>query len=296
MPRGGGQEAVLAVPELPRPARRDRPPAAAITAVLVSSLRGDVPDRRGHETSRRPDLDVVAETCRVGSSARRVHGGQTSGRGTGGAGVPCTAIRASAEHVFGSPNLDGRSGGWCRAPAAVGRDLARATPSQPEGAEVLVADVDEVRGSTRRERKPAAGMIFRGRCVDDGVRRLLHPVRSAARSARRRSPALGCRIVAGSANNQLADPPRTPVRLHARNDPLRHPTYVIQCGRRSAVARLAGRWAWDEAELERSFAGIGPARWRTILPRRGHTWDHAGRGLRNRPRGRARSRRAQPTR
>ena len=67
-------------------------------------------------------------------------------------------------------------------------------------------------------------------------------------------PALGCRIVAGSANNQLVEP-EDAERLHAAGI-LYAPDYVINAG---GVLQLAGleQLGWDEAELERSLAGIG---------------------------------------
>src|SRR5207244_2755344 len=63
-----------------------------------------------------------------------------------------------------------------------------------------------------------------------------------------------CRIVAGSANNQLAEP-EDAERLDAAGI-LYAPDYVINAG---GVLQLLGLedLGWDEAELERNLAGIG---------------------------------------
>ena len=67
-------------------------------------------------------------------------------------------------------------------------------------------------------------------------------------------PALGCRIVAGSANNQLVEL-EDAARLHAAVI-LYAPDYVINAG---GVLQLAGleNLGWNEAELERRLATIG---------------------------------------
>jgi glutamate dehydrogenase/leucine dehydrogenase len=67
-------------------------------------------------------------------------------------------------------------------------------------------------------------------------------------------PQLRCRIVAGSANNQL-ETPEDAQRLHDRGI-LYAPDYVINAG---GVIQLIGLEdkGWDEPELERNLAMIG---------------------------------------
>jgi leucine dehydrogenase len=67
-------------------------------------------------------------------------------------------------------------------------------------------------------------------------------------------PRLRCRIVAGSANNQLADP-RDAERLRDAGI-LYAPDYVINAG---GVLQLVGREdrGWDDEQLEVAYAGIG---------------------------------------
>ena len=67
-------------------------------------------------------------------------------------------------------------------------------------------------------------------------------------------PRLRCRIVAGCANNQLATP-EDGDRLH-ESGILYAPDYAINAG---GVLQLLGleSLGWDDAELERRYAGIG---------------------------------------
>src|SRR5690242_4543824 len=134
--RGGGK-AVLAVPELPTgDARRN---LLLRYGELVASLGGTY--RTAGDMNIAPtDLDVVKERCEwvYGTTGA----GGNSGRGTA-IGV-LHGIKASVEHVFGSPELAGRSV-LVQGVGSVGADLARLLAA--EGAEVLVSDVDETRAA-----------------------------------------------------------------------------------------------------------------------------------------------------
>jgi leucine dehydrogenase len=235
--RGGGK-AVLAVPELPAgEARRE---LLLRYADLVTSLGGTY--RTAGDMNISPaDLDVVAERCPwvYGTTGA----GGNSGRGTA-RGV-LHGIRASAEHVFGSPELRGRTV-LVQGVGAVGNDLARFLAE--DGARVLVSDVDDERAAeTGFEVVPAADAIATecdvfAPCAIGGI--------LSADSI----PRLRCRIVAGSANNQLAEP--------ADADRLRDagilyaPDFVVNAG---GVIQLIGLedLTWGEDELERNLAGIG---------------------------------------
>src|SRR6476620_1214488 len=136
MPRGGGK-AVLAVPELPAGEPRRR--LLRRYGELVASLGGSY--RTAGDMNVSPeDLDVVAETCPwvYGTTDR----GGNSGRGTARGGIH--AIRATVEHLFGSPDLDGRSV-LVQGAGSVGAVLARELADA--GARVLVSDVDEARAA-----------------------------------------------------------------------------------------------------------------------------------------------------
>jgi leucine dehydrogenase len=67
-------------------------------------------------------------------------------------------------------------------------------------------------------------------------------------------PQLRCRIVAGSANNQLAEPADAQ-RLRGAGI-LYAPDYVVNAGGVIQLVGLEDR-GWDEGELEQALAGIG---------------------------------------
>ena len=235
--RGGGK-AVLAVPELPvGDARR-----ALLLRYgdLVASLHGTY-HTAGDMNITPADLDVVKERCEF------VYGttgaGGNSGRGTA-IGV-LHGIRAAVEHVFGSPDLAGRSV-LVQGVGAVGHDLARSLAA--EGATVLVSDVDETRAAATGGTVVPAGQALTTECD------VYSPCAVGGTLNAETVAGLRCRIVAGSANNQLATPDDAQ-RLHDRGI-LYAPDYVVNAG---GVIQLVGLEdkGWDEAELERRLAGIG---------------------------------------
>jgi glutamate dehydrogenase/leucine dehydrogenase len=235
--RGGGK-AVLAVPELPTGERR----RALLLRYgrLVAALGGTY--RTAGDMNITPaDLDVVHETCQwvYGTTGA----GGSSGRGTA-RGV-LHGIRASIEHVFGSPDLAGRRV-LVQGAGSVGHDLVRDLLA--EAAVVLVSDVDEARAaSTGAEVVPAAEALT----VECDV---YSPCAVGGTLSAATIPQLRCRIVAGSANNQLAEP-EDAERLHAARI-LYAPDYVVNAGGVIQLVGLEDR-QWSETELEENLAGIG---------------------------------------
>jgi glutamate dehydrogenase/leucine dehydrogenase len=187
------------------------------------------------------DLDVVAETCPwvYGTTS----GGGNSGRGTARGALH--AIRATVEHVFGSPELAGRSV-LVQGAGAVGGLLSGELAD--EGARVLVSDVDEERAvatgfeTVRPERAVEAAVDVYSPCAVGGTLN--------AESI----PRLACRAIAGCANNQLAEPEDSE-RLRDRGI-LYAPDYVVSAG---GIIQLIGLEdeGWDETQLEARLAGIG---------------------------------------
>jgi glutamate dehydrogenase/leucine dehydrogenase len=235
--RGGGK-AVLAVPELPT--GEVRRALLLRYGRLVASLGGTY--RTAGDMNITPaDLDVVKETCPwvYGTTGA----GGNSGRGTA-RGV-LHGIRASVEHVFGSPDLAGRRV-LVQGAGAVGADLARDLAA--EGAEVLVSDVDEERARATGATVVAAGDAMTTECD------VYAPCAVGGTLNAETIPKLRCRIVAGSANNQLATP-EDGVRLHEAGI-LYAPDYVINAGGVLQLVGIEDRNATEE-ELEASFAGIG---------------------------------------
>jgi glutamate dehydrogenase/leucine dehydrogenase len=237
MPRGGGK-AVLAVPELPTGEPRKR--LLRRYGQLVASLGGSY--RTAGDMNISPaDLDVVAETCPwvYGTTAR----GGNSGRGTARGGLH--AIRATVEHLFGSPELAGRSV-LVQGAGAVGSILARELADA--GARVLVSDVEEERASAT-----GCETVAPERVVETEVD-VYSPCAVGGTLNAVSIPRLACRAIVGCANNQLAEP-EDAERLHERGI-LYAPDYVVNAG---GIIQLIGLEdeGWDEAQLEDRLAGIG---------------------------------------
>jgi len=235
--RGGGK-AVLAVPELPTGEARRR--LLLRYGDLVTSLGGTY-TTAGDMTSSPADLDIVRERWPwvYGTTGA----GGNSGRGTA-IGV-LNGIRASVEHAFGSPDLAGRTV-LVQGAGAVGHDLARFLTA--DGADVLVSDVDDERAAEAGGTVVAAADALTTECD------VYAPCAVGGTLSADSIPQLRCRIVAGSANNQLATP-EDAQRLHDRGI-LYAPDYVINAG---GVIQLLGfeDHGWDEQELERNLATIG---------------------------------------
>ena len=235
--RGGGK-AVLAVPQLPiGDARRQ---VLLRYADLVTSLGGTY--RTAGDMNISPsDLDIVAERCPwvYGTTGR----GGNSGRGTA-RGV-LHGIRASVEHVFESADLTGRTV-LVQGVGAVGHDLARLLAD--EGARVLVTDVDEGRARETGFDVVAATDAIATECD------VYAPCAVGGTLNADSIPRLQCKIVAGSANNQLAN--SADAQRLADRGILYAPDFVINAG---GVIQLIGleERGWDEDELERNLANIG---------------------------------------
>ena len=239
--RGGGK-AVLAVPALPEGAERRA--LLQRYAKLVSSLGGTY--RTAGDMNITPaDLDVVAETCPWVYGATGAGG--NSGRGTA-IGV-LAAIRASVEHRFGSSDLGGRTV-LVQGVGSVGHTLARLLAA--EGADVLVTDVDAARAEAVAAEVGGTAVAAEralGTACD-----VYAPCAVGGTLNAESIPQLGCQVVAGSANNQLAEP-EDAERLDAAGI-LYAPDYVSSAG---GVIQLLGLvdHGWDEPELERNLAAIG---------------------------------------
>jgi len=235
--RGGGK-AVLAVPALPQGEERRR--LLLRYGRLVAALGGTY--RTAGDMNISPaDLDVVREVCPwvYGTTGA----GGNSGRGT--ARAVWHGIRASVEHVFGSPELGGRTV-LVQGAGAVGADLVRLLADA--GADVLVADVDESRAAATGARVVAPADALTTECD------VYAPCAVGGTLNAETIPTLRCRIVAGSANNQLGEPADAQ-RLHDAGI-LFAPDYVINAGGVIQLVGLEDRH-WSEDELEASLAAVG---------------------------------------
>jgi glutamate dehydrogenase/leucine dehydrogenase len=235
---------VLAVPELPQgPARRE---LLLRYGELLSSLGGTYRTACDMNTAE-VDMDVVAERSPY-VFGRTVQGG---GSGTS---APSTAIGvfhgilASVAKAFGSPNLTGRTV-LVQGVGAVGRSLA--AELRDAGATLILTDVDELRAKEAANEldaevvppKEAAGTecdVF-SPCAVGGVL-------DASSIA-----SLQCRVIAGAANNQLAQ--ADDAERLAERGILYAPDYVVNAGGiiHLASLELLGE---DEARRDERVRGI----------------------------------------
>lgn len=241
----GGGKSVLAVPAIPvDDARRT---LLTRYADLVGSLGGSYVTACDMNTSER-DMDVVGERC------PHVMGRSVAAGGSG-TSAPDTAlgvfhgIRAAVAHVFGAPDLAGRTVA-IQGTGAVGAPLARLV--REGGATLVVADVDADRADALAVELGAtavpAGDIVGVACD------VFAPCATGGVLDATTIPRLRCAIVAGAANNQLADPVDAD-RL-AQRGILYAPDFVVNAG---GVLHLAGyeRLGWSPEEMAARLAGIG---------------------------------------
>jgi leucine dehydrogenase len=240
MPFGGGK-AVLAVPELLEgEARRG---LLLHYADLVSSLRGTFNTGPDVNTTVE-DMDVIGERCPYVFCRSEEHGGSGNPGPYTARGV-FHGIRASVRHVFGDDSLEGRVV-LVQGLGSVGDPLAEALAAA--GGRLLASDV--VPGRAERigvEAVPAEEVI--GTECD-----VYAPCALGGTLNAETIPRLRCRIVAGSANNQLAEP-EDAGRLREAGI-LYAPDFVINAG---GVLNSLGveHLGWAREQIEERLAGIG---------------------------------------
>jgi leucine dehydrogenase len=168
-------------------------------------------------------------------------GGGNSGRGT--AIAVHAGIRASVDQVFGSPDLTGRRV-LVQGAGAVGAyliDLLR-----EDGADVLVSDVDEARAAATGATVVPVDDVYDTEC-DVYAPCAVGGTLNAETIAR-----LRCRIVGGSANNQLAEREDSK-RLFERGI-LYAPDFIINAGGIIQLYLLEDQGATEEQMLAKLHA------------------------------------------
>jgi glutamate dehydrogenase/leucine dehydrogenase len=226
LPFGGGK-AVLAVRDIPTGPRRED--LLLRYADLVESLHGTYWTACDMNTTP-DDMDVIGRRC---SSVV----GRTEAAGGSGSSAPATAdgvyeaIVASLEHVFGSPDLAGRSV-VVQGVGAVGHVLARRLGEA--GAKVSVADVDPSRAEAVAA-EVGATPIPAGDAIST-VCDVFSPCATGGVLSADGIAALRCRIVAGAANNQLQSPEDG--ELFTGRGILYAPDYVVNAGGMIHLASL----------------------------------------------------------
>jgi len=244
LPFGGGK-AVIAVPEIPRGGAR----RALLLRYgdLVASLGGTYCTSSDMNTDE-ADMDVIWERTTY------VFGRSVAAGGSGNPARPTAlgvfhGIKASLAHVDGSDELSGRRV-LIQGAGGVGSQLADHLAHA--GASVLLADVDIPKA------KAVAARVG-GDAVDPNdllqtEADVFSPCAVGGVLTMRSASQLRCAVVAGSANNQLAEPEAAEV-LHAHGV-LYAPDYVINAGGAIGVAGTE-QLGWDEAEVNAALARIG---------------------------------------
>jgi leucine dehydrogenase len=237
LPLGGGKGVIVLPPGTPPPAGEDRRAVLLDFGETVDLLGGRYKAAEDVGTSD-ADMQVVAEVT------PHVCGLPT------GSGDPSpwtavgveAAIRVAAERVWGTPSLEGRSVAVVGL-GSVGSRLAELLAEA--GAALVVADIDE--------RRRALADRFGARWTDPDAALttavdVLAPCALGGVLSERTVPALGCRAIAGAANNQLAAAPVAD-RLAERGI-LWVPDFVANAGGiiNIAVELEPGGYAPDRAE------------------------------------------------
>ncbi len=244
LPFGGGK-AVLAVPVLPD--GEDRRSLFLRYADLVASLGGNFQTGPDVNTSS-ADMDVIAERCPY------VYCRSEEGGGSGDPG-PYTArgvfhgIRASTRHAFGSAELEGRVV-LVQGVGNVGGQLAELLAAA--GARVLVSDVATDRACGLADRIDADVIPPEG--AIDIECDVYAPCALGGTLNAETIPRLRCRVVAGSANNQLGEPDDAE-RLRGAGI-VYAPDFVINAGGALNAIGIE-TLGWDRKTTDARLAGIG---------------------------------------
>jgi leucine dehydrogenase len=244
LPFGGGK-AVIAVPAIP--SGEERRALFLRYAELVASLGGTYRTSSDMNTGE-ADMDVIGERTEF------VFGRSVEAGGSGSPAPPTATgvyhgIRASLSHVYGSDDLEGRSV-VVQGAGGVGSPLAERLASA--GASVFVADIDPGRADALAAR--IGGAVVNADDVFDTDGDVFAPCAVGGVLSVEAVPRLRCRIVAGSANNQLAEPEAADM-LRERGI-LYAPDFVINAGGAIAIVGLE-QLGWSRSELDTALAQIG---------------------------------------
>jgi leucine dehydrogenase len=244
LPLGGGK-AVIAVPEIP--SGEERRALLLRYGDLVASLGGTYRTSSDMNTGE-ADMDVIGERTEF------VFGRSVEAGGSGSPAPPTATgvyhgIRASLSHVYGSDDLEGRSV-VVQGAGGVGSPLAERLASA--GASVFVADIDSGRADSLAAR--VGGAAVRADDVFDTDGDVFAPCAVGGVLSVETVPRLRYRIVAGSANNQLAEPEVADM-LRERGI-LYAPDFVINAGGAIAIVSLE-QLGWSKSELDTALAQIG---------------------------------------
>ncbi len=214
----GGAKAVIAVPH--PMAGDEREGLLRRYGRLVESLRGTflTGEDLGTTTS---DMEILSQVTGhvhgFDAQRRKVDPSPYTARGV------LSGLRAGLRHLYGSADPAGRSV-LIEGFGNVGRHLARMLAEQ--GARLLVSDIDPAR-SQEGVKDYGAELVSPDQVYETACD-IYAPCAIGATLDRQSIPLLACRLVVGSANNQLAEPIDAE-RLHQRGI-LYLPDFVVNAG------------------------------------------------------------------
>jgi leucine dehydrogenase len=215
----GGGKAVLAVRQIP--SGEDRRRLLHRYGDMVASLGGSFITSSDVNTGEE-DMDVIAERT------EHVFGRSEAAGGAGDPGAFTArgvfhGIKATLAHVYGSDEQSGRTV-LVQGAGSVGGALAELLGR--DGATVIVADVDAARAETVAN--AVKGSTVEPEAALDLECDVYAPCALGATLSAATIPRLRCKIVAGSANNQLAQPEAAELLRDAGI--VYAPDYVINAG------------------------------------------------------------------
>jgi leucine dehydrogenase len=215
----GGGKAVLAVRQIP--SGEDRRRLLHRYGDMVASLGGSFITSSDVNTGEE-DMDVIAERT------EHVFGRSEAAGGAGDPGAFTArgvfhGIKATLAHIYGSDEQSGRTV-LVQGAGSVGGALAELLGR--DGATVIVADVDAARAETVAN--AVKGSTVEPEAALDLECDVYAPCALGATLSAATIPRLRCKIVAGSANNQLAQPEAAELLRDAGI--VYAPDYVINAG------------------------------------------------------------------
>lgn len=244
LPMGGGK-GVIAIPQIPT--GQPRRELLLRYGELVDSLGGTYCTSSDMNTDE-ADLDVIWERTKY------VFGRSVA---TGGSGSPARptavgvfhGIRASVAQLDGSDALEGRRI-LVQGAGGVGSQLADHLAQA--GASVLVADLDQARAQAVASR--VGGEVVHPDDILQTDADVYSPCAVGGTLDLDSASRLRCAVVAGSANNQLAQPEAADVLT--KRGILYAPDYVINAGGAIGVAGIE-QLGWSADEVNAALEGIG---------------------------------------
>jgi leucine dehydrogenase len=245
LPLGGGKGVIMLRDGAPQ--GRSRRDVMLDFGETVDALRGAYITAEDVGTSSR-DMNVIAEATKHVSGRAQARGGSGDPSPYTALGVEA-AVLASCERAFGSTSLKGRPVAIVGL-GSVGLRLARLLARR--GAKLVVADIDE------RKREEADKLGAHWAAPDKALTAevdVLAPCALGGVLNEDTVPRLQAPVIAGAANNQLADD--SIADLLARRDILWAPDFVANAGGIINIAVELRAEGYDPALARRNVRHIG---------------------------------------